>query len=77
MEEILKKLLESDVLSEETKAEVQEQFKVAVETFMTEERSKLEVEIRSQLTEQFVQAREELAESVDAKVEEFLNKEFD
>jgi macrodomain Ter protein organizer (MatP/YcbG family) len=77
MEEILKKLLESDVLSEETKAEVTAQFNTAVETFMTEERSKLEVEIRSQLTEQFVQAREELAESVDAKVEEFLNKEFD
>lgn len=77
MDEILKKLLESDILSEETKAEVQEQFKTAIDTFMTEERSKLEVEIRSQLTEQFVQAREELAESVDAKVEEFLNKEFD
>jgi hypothetical protein len=61
MEEILKKLLESDVLSEETKAEVTAQFNTAVETFMTEERSKLEVEIRSQLTEQFVQAREELA----------------
>lgn len=77
MDEILKKLLESDVLSEETKAEVQEQFKAAVDTMLAEERQKLEVEIRSQLTEQFVQAREELAESVDAKVEEFLNKEFD
>ena len=77
MDEILKKLLESDVLSEETKAEVQEQFKTAVDTFLAEERSKLEVEIRSSLTEEFIKAREELAENVDAKVEEFLNTEFD
>lgn len=76
MDEILKKLLESDVLSEETKAEVQEQFKTAIDTMLAEERSKLEVEIRSQLTEEFVKAREELAENVDAKVEAFLDKEF-
>jgi hypothetical protein len=77
MDEILKKLLESDLLSEETKAEVSQQFKAAVDTFLAEERSKLEVEIRSSLTEEFVAAREELVQKVDAKVEEFLTKEFD
>lgn len=77
MDEILKKLLESDLLSEETKAEISTQFKAAVDTFLTEERSKLEVEIRSTLTEEFVKARDELAEAVDAKVEEFLKTEFD
>ena len=77
MDEILKKLLESDLLSEETKTQLSEQFKTAVDAFLTEERSKLEVEIRSTLTEEFVKAREELAETVDTKVEEFLTKEFD
>ena len=77
MDEILKKLLESDLLSEETKAEIAAQFKTAVDSFLAEERSKLEVEIRTNLTEEFVKAREELAETVDAKVEEFLTKEFD
>lgn len=77
MDEILKKLLESDLLSEETKTQLTEQFKTAVETYLSEERSKLEVEIRSTLTEEFVKAREELAETVDTKVEEFLTKEFD
>jgi hypothetical protein len=77
MDEILKKLLESDLLSEETKAEISAQFKTAVDAFLAEERSKLEVEIRTSLTEEFVKAREELAEIVDAKVEEFLTKEFD
>lgn len=76
MDEILKKLLESDVLSEETKAEISTQFKTAVDTFLAEERSKLEVEIRSQLTEEFVKAREELAVSVNQKIEAHLDAEF-
>jgi uncharacterized phage infection (PIP) family protein YhgE len=77
MDEILKKLLESDLLSEDTKAEISTQFKTAVDSFLAEERSKLEVEIRSTLTEEFVKARDELAEAVDTKVEEFLKTEFD
>lgn len=77
MDSILKKLLESDLLSEETKAELNEQFKTAVDAYLTEERSKLEVEIRSTLTEEFVKAREELAETVDKKIDEYLTAEFD
>jgi len=77
MDSILKKLLESDLLSEETKAELTEQFKTAMDAFLAEERSKLEVEIRTSLTEEFVKAREALAENVDTKIEEFLNAEFD
>lgn len=77
MDSILKKLLESDLLSEETKAELNAQFKTAVDAYLTEERSKLEVEIRSNLTEEFVKAREELATTVDTKIEEYLTAEFD
>jgi hypothetical protein len=77
MDEILKKLLESDLLSEETKVQLNEQFKTVVEAYLAEERSKLEVEIRSTMTEEFVIAREELAEKIDLKVEEFLKSEFD
>jgi predicted transcriptional regulator len=77
MDSILKKLLESDLLSEETKAELNEQFKTAVDAYLAEERSKLEVEIRSTLTEEFVKAREELAETVDTKIDEYLTAEFD
>ena len=77
MDEILKNLLESDLLSEETKTMISEQFKTAVDAYLAEERSKLEVEIRSTLTEEFIKAREELAETVDSKIDDFLNKEFD
>ena len=77
MNELLKKLLESDLLSEETKAEISTQFKAGVETYLAEERSKIEVEIRSTLTEEFVTARDALAEKVDTKIDEFLKSEFD
>lgn len=76
MDEILKKLLESDLLSEETKAEISEQFTTVVEEFLAEERSKLEVEIQSKLTEEFVSARDELAETIDTKIDEFLASEL-
>lgn len=75
--EILKNLLESDLLSEEAKKEITAKFTSAVESFLAEERSKLEVEIRTALTEEFVKAREELAEAVNTKVDELLAKEFD
>lgn len=70
--EILKKLLESDVLSEETKTELQTQFKSSVDAYLAEERIKLE----AQLTEEFVKAREELTTAVDAKVDAFLAAEM-
>lgn len=77
MDEILKKMLESDLLSEETRAQLSEQFKAAADAYLAEERSKLEVEIRSTLTEEFVKAREELADTVNEMIENFLKKEFD
>ena len=77
MDEILKKLLESDVLSEETKAELQEQFKSAVDTFLSEERAKLEQQITAQLTEEFVKTQEQLTEALDVKIDTFLAAEFD
>jgi hypothetical protein len=75
MDEILKKLLESDLLSAEVKAELTEQFNGAVATMLAEERSKLEVEIRTQLTEEFVAAREELAETINVKLDEIIAAE--
>jgi len=77
MDEILKQLLASDVLSEETKVQLQEQFKTAVDAFLSEERAKLEKELTLQLTEEFVAAREALTESVNSKVDELVKAEFD
>lgn len=77
MDEILKKLLESDLLSEETKATLTEQFKTAVDAYLAEERVKLETEVNARLTEEFVKAREELVESLNSKLDEVVKSEFD
>jgi hypothetical protein len=77
MNEILEKLLESDVLSEETKVQLREQFQASVDAFLSEERAELEKEITLQLTEEFVAAREGLTEAVNAKVDEVLKAELD
>lgn len=77
MDEILKKLLESDLLSEETKATLTEQFKTAVDAYLAEERIKLETEVNARLTEEFVKAREELVESLNSKLDEVVKSEFD
>lgn len=72
MDEILKKLLDSELLSEETKADLQK----AVEEFKTSVRDQVEAEVRADLTQQFVQAREELAEALDQKIDELVAAEF-
>lgn len=77
MDEILKQLLASDVLSEETRTALSEQFKTSVDAFLAEERTKLEKEITLQLTEEFVTAREALTEAINAKVDEVVAAEFD
>jgi hypothetical protein len=77
MDEILKKLFESDLLSEETKATLTEQFKTAVDAYLVEQRAQLETEVNARLTEEFVKAREELVESLNTKLDEMVKGEFD
>lgn len=69
MHEILKKLFEAQVLSEETKSEITEAWDVMVQKF-TEDKT---AEIKTELVEQFVAEREELT----AKVEEFIQSRLD
>lgn len=77
MDEILKKLLESDVLSDETKAELQAQFKASVDAYLAEARVQLEAEVKAQLTEEFVTARDEMADQINEMVDKFIAEEFD
>lgn len=72
MDEILSKLLESELLSEDTKAQISEQFKAAV-TGMREE---LALEVRAELVEQYTKDREALVESVDEKIASMLADEL-
>lgn len=76
MEEILQKMLTSELLSEETKTEISEAWAEAVEAKTVELREEVALEVRAELAEQFVVAREALVEKVDAFVSEQLAKEM-
>jgi ClpP class serine protease len=76
MDEILKKLLQSELLSEETRAEISEQWTTSVETFKTQVREEVSGEVRLELAEQWAGERDELISKVDSFVAEALTKEM-
>lgn len=76
MDELLEKLLSSELLTETVKEEVAAEFKTLIETAVVAARAEAEVAVRAELTEQFVAEREALVEAVDTKVEEFLKAEL-
>lgn len=77
MDEILNKLLQSELLSEETKAEISEQWTASVETFKTQVREEVSAEVRSELAGQWITERDELITKVDGFVAEALTKEIE
>jgi len=76
MDEILNKLLQSELLSEETKAEISEQWTTSVETFKTTVREEVSGQVRLELAEQWAGERDELITKVDTFVAEALTKEI-
>ena len=76
MNELLKKLLENEVLAEDTKAELTAAFE-SFEAELTETvRAETEATVKAELTEQWVKDREVLVEAIDSKVGEFLDREL-
>lgn len=76
MDEILSKLLQSELLSEDTKAEISEQWTTSVEAFKTQVREEVSGEVRSELASQWINERDELITKVDGFVAEALTKEL-
>lgn len=77
MDEILSKLLESELLSEETKKEISEQFEAFASQYKQTIREEVTLEVRAELSEQWVQERDALIDSVDTFVSEALTKELE
>ena len=76
MDEILKKLFETNVLSAEVKAELEQAFKKQVDDAVTTAKASAEADVRAQLTEQWVTERDALVEAIDSKVGDFLDSEL-
>jgi len=77
MDELLQKLLEAEVLSEDTKKELEGAFQAKLNEAIEEAKKSAGDDVRAELTEQWVGERDTLVEAVDAKVNDFLAKEVE
>lgn len=77
MEEILKKLLESEVLSEETKTDLTEAWQEAVAAKKAELKEEAALEVRAELAEQWIKERDILIDKIDTFVSEQLAQEIE
>jgi len=75
MNELLQKLLEADVLTDETKKELEEAFTVQLEETITAAKEDAAADVRAELTEQWIKERDSLVEAIDQKVGDFLTDE--
>ena len=76
MDEILNKLLQSELLSEDTKAELSEQWTTSIETYKANLREEVSNEVKLQLSEQWLTEREELVNKVEQLIESGLSTEI-
>lgn len=76
MEELLQKLLEAEVLSEDTKKELEGAISTKLTEAVEEARKAAEADVRTELTEQWVQERDALIEAIDTKIGDFLVEEI-
>ncbi len=76
MDEILKKLFETEVLSAEVKTELEQAFKKQLDDAVTTATASAAADTKAQLTEQWVTERDALVEAIDSKVGDFLDAEL-
>lgn len=76
MDELLKKLLESEVLTEETKTEIKTEIEAALKKQLDEAIESARADVTAELSEQWVADREKLINAIDAKLEESLKEEL-
>jgi hypothetical protein len=76
MDELLKKLLSAEVLTEETKQELTKAFETQLNEAITTAREEAKLSVTAELNEQWINERETLIEALDAKVTEALAEEL-
>ena len=72
MEEILQKLLNHDMLNEETRGELKEAFTSMIQ----EAREQVELQVRSELAEAWALERDKIVDSIELTVSDFLEREL-
>lgn len=76
MDEILQKLLSSELLSEDAKAEISTQWTTSIEQFKSTVREEVTMEVRAEIADQWTSERDALVENVEAFVSKKLTEEI-
>lgn len=76
MNELLKKLLEAEILSEDSKKELEEAFQLQLSNVEAEVREETRLTVEAELKAQWVTERDVLIEAVDAKINDYLIAEM-
>jgi hypothetical protein len=76
MNELLKKLLDANFLTEETKQQIEEAVKSDLEALIAETKAATEAEVKTDLAEQWLETRDQLIEAIDLKLVEMVAEEF-
>ena len=77
MNELLQKLLEAEILTEDTKSELEEAFKTQLDEAIAAAKEEEAANVRAELTEQWVTEKTTLIEAIDSKVGELLEGELE
>lgn len=77
LKDLLKKIVDNEVLSESTKTELETALNSIVTESVNTAKVETETKVRLELTEQFVADKEALIEAIDTKTEEFLNAQIE
>lgn len=72
MNELLQKLMESELLTDDSKKQLSEAFAASLNEAIDQAKQETEVKVRAELTEQFVTEKEALVEAIDSKVEQWI-----
>lgn len=76
MDEILKQLLEAEILTEDTKNELETAIKTQLEESVKQARKDAHAEVTAALNEQWIEERETLIDALDTKITEALTEEL-
>ncbi len=76
MEELLKKLLENEVLTPETRKDLESAFKQKIDSETKKAREEATASVTAELNEKWIIERDTLIEALDAKVSEVLKEEL-
>ena len=76
MDELLQKLVESELLNEDTKAELKEAFNSKLAELAESQREEIEAEVKTALAEKYAADKEALIDAIDTKLDERIEDEI-